>query len=193
MFIYSTINKFFFKVKKTKLKNYINSFFSIGYALPGLILAIGILKFFSTIDDLFSNFILTGSIFGLLIAYLIKSYALANSSFEYGFTNISSGIDDSAKILKSSGWNLLRRIHFPLLKTSFLTSFLLVFTEVVKELPATLILRPFNFDTLAVSTYIYAAEERMYQAATPAIAIIIVGLIPIIFLSKMIQNSKVSK
>ncbi len=191
-FIALLIN-FSLRLKKTKLKNYINSFFSIGYALPGLILAIGILKFFSTIDDLFSNFILTGSIFGLLIAYLIKSYALANSSFEYGFTNISSGIDDSAKILKSSGWNLLRRIHFPLLKTSFLTSFLLVFTEVVKELPATLILRPFNFDTLAVSTYIYAAEERMYQAATPAIAIIIVGLIPIIFLSKMIQNSKVSK
>jgi len=191
-FIALLIN-FSLRLKKTKFIVYLNSFFSIGYALPGLILAIGILKFFSIIDYSFSNFILTGSIFGLLIAYLIKSYALANSSIESGFSNISTGIDDSAKILKSNGWNLLRRIHFPLLKTSFLTSFLLVFTEVVKELPATLILRPFNFDTLAVSTYIYAAEERMYQAATPAIAIVIAGLIPIIFLSKMIQNSKVNK
>ena len=104
--------------------------------------------------------------------------------------NISPRIDDSARVLKSTGWNLLGRIHFPLLKTSFLTSILLVTSEVVKELPATLILRPFNFDTLAVSTYIYAAEERMFEAAAPSIAIIIVGLIPIIILTKMIRSSR---
>ena len=84
---------------------------------------------------------------------------------------------------------LSSKIHIPLLKTSFLTSMLLVVAEVIKELPATLILRPFNFDTLAVSTYIYAAEERMYQAASPAIAIVLIGLIPIFFLSKMIRSS----
>ena len=80
----------------------------------------------------------------------------------------------------------------PLLKTSLFTSILLVMSDVVKELPATLILRPFNFDTLAVSTYLYAAEERMHQAAAPAIAIVIVGLIPIILLTKMIRESRVS-
>ena len=81
----------------------------------------------------------------------------------------------------------------PLMKTSILTSFLLVISEVIKELPATLILRPFNFDTLAVTTYIYAAEERMYEAASPAIMIIFTGLIPIIFLSQLIRDSRPGK
>ena len=85
---------------------------------------------------------------------------------------------------------MLFNIHAPLMKTALLTSVLLVMSDVVKELPATLILRPFNFETLAVSTYIYASEERMLQAATPAIAIVLVGLIPIIFLSKMIRSSR---
>ena len=85
---------------------------------------------------------------------------------------------------------MLINIHTPLMKTAFLTSVLLVMSDIVKELPATLILRPFNFETLAVSTYIYASEERMLQAAAPAIAIVLVGLIPIIFLSKMIRSSR---
>jgi iron(III) transport system permease protein len=133
---------------------------------------------------------LTGSIFGLLVAYIIKTYALANSSIESGYERISNSIDDSSRILGSSGWNMLISIHTPLMKTALLTSVLLVMSDVVKELPATLILRPFNFETLAVSTYIYASEERMLQAAAPAIAIVLVGLIPIIFLSKMIRSSR---
>ena len=81
----------------------------------------------------------------------------------------------------------------PLLKTSIFTSILLVISEVIKELPATLILRPFNFDTLAVSTYLYAAEERMYEAAAPAMMIVLIGLVPIIFLSKIIRDSRPGK
>ena len=88
---------------------------------------------------------------------------------------------------------MLINIHTPLMKTAFLTSVLLVMSDIVKELPATLILRPFNFETLAVSTYIYASEERMLQAAAPAIAIVLVGLIPIIFLSKMIRSSRLGE
>ena len=84
---------------------------------------------------------------------------------------------------------MLINVHSPLMKTALLTSVLLVMSDVVKELPATLILRPFNFETLAVSTYTYASEERMLQAAAP-IAIVIIGLIPIIFLSKMIRSSR---
>ena len=81
----------------------------------------------------------------------------------------------------------------PLLKTSLLTSLVLVISEVIKELPATLILRPFNFDTLAVTTYIYAAEERMFEAASPAIMIVLIGLVPIFFLSKIIRESRPGK
>lgn len=187
------IINFSIRFKKHRSSNFLSSFLSMGYAVPGLILAVGIVQLFALVDQniLFNtDIILTGSIIGLIFAYIIKSYALANSTFEAGFQRISTNLDDSARTLKSSGWNLLSRIHFPLLKTSFLTSILMVSSEVVKELPATLILRPFNFDTLAVATYVYAAEERMFQAAAPAIAIMLVGLIPIILLTKMISSSR---
>ena len=171
-----------------------SSFLSVGYAVPGLILAIGVMQMLTYFDQSFisefSNFVLTGSIIGLVLAYIIKSYALASSTIESGYQRINSRVDDVARTLKTSGWSLLAQVHMPLLKTSFLTSMLLVVSEVIKELPATLILRPFNFDTLAVYTYIYAAEERMYDAAAPSIAIVMVGLIPIIILTRMIRTSR---
>lgn len=181
------------RINKNKILKILSSFLSIGYALPGLILAVGIVQTTTFIDSSLLNktsLALTGSVFGLVLAYIIKSYALSNNTISSGMEKISMGIDNSARVLKSSGWNLLGRIHFPLLKTSFFTSIMLVISEVVKELPATLILRPFNFDTLAVSTYIYAAEERMRDAAAPSIAIIIVGLIPIIIITRMIRSSR---
>ncbi len=173
--------------------NRLSSLLSVGYAVPGLILAVGIVQLFVYLDTTFFSsldVLLTGSLFGLILAYVIKTYALANSSIESGYERISNSLDDSSKILGTVGWSLLRKIHMPLLKTSILTSILLVMSDVIKELPATLILRPFNFETLAVSAYVYASEERMIQAAGPAIAIVMTGLIPIFFLSKMIRSSK---
>ena len=173
--------------------NRLSSLLSVGYAVPGLILAVGIVQLFVYLDNsVFSSLdvVLTGSLFGLILAYVIKTYALANSSIESGYERISNSLDDSSKILGTVGWSLLRKIHIPLLKTSILTSILLVMSDVIKELPATLILRPFNFETLAVSAYVYASEERMIQAAAPAIAIVMTGLIPIFFLSKMIRSSR---
>ena len=173
--------------------NRLSSLLSVGYAVPGLILAVGIVQLFVYLDTtVFSSLdvLLTGSLFGLILAYVIKTYALANSSIESGYERISNSLDDSSKILGTVGWSLLRKIHMPLLKTSILTSILLVMSDVIKELPATLILRPFNFETLAVSAYVYASEERMIQAAGPAIAIVMTGLIPIFFLSKMIRSSR---
>ena len=184
---------FSIRFKPSGVVKRLSSLLSIGYAVPGLILAVGMVQLLVGLDSLvFSNLdiVLTGSIFGLLVAYIIKTYALANSSIESGYERISNSIDDSSRILGSSGWNMLISVHTPLMKTALLTSVLLVMSDVVKELPATLILRPFNFETLAVSTYIYASEERMLQAAAPAIAIVLVGLIPIIFLSKMIRSSR---
>ena len=176
---------------------FLNPLLNIGYAVPGLILAVGIVQLLVLLDNnilnIFDKYFLTGSFFGLILAYIIKSYALANSTYETGYQKIDPVIDDSARILKSSGFNLLLRVHFPLLKTSFYTSILLVMCEVVKELPATLILRPFNFETLAVSTYIYASEERMIEAAAPAMAIVLVGLIPIVILTRMIRHSRLGE
>ena len=187
------IINFSIRYKPGVLVSRFSALLSIGYAVPGLILAVGMVQLLVYFDNLvFSAFdiVLTGSLFGLVLAYVIKTYALANSSIESGYERISYSLDDSSKLLGSSGWNMLGNIHMPLLKTSILTSVLLVMSDVVKELPATLILRPFNFETLAVSTYIYASEERMLQAAAPAIAIVLIGLIPIVLLSKMIRSSR---
>ena len=195
-FIAMIIN-FSIRYKNSSVIKSINPFLNIGYAVPGLILAVGIVQLFVFLDNNILNslegYFLTGSLFGLIFAYIIKSYALANSTYEAGYQKISQTIDDSARVLKSTGLNLLFRVHFPILKASFFTSILLVTSEVVKELPATLILRPFNFETLAVSTYIYASEERMVEAAAPATAIILIGLIPIFFILQMIRSSRLEK
>ena len=185
---------FSIRYKKNNYLKFMSSFLTVGYAVPGLILAIGVMQLLTFLDrnmgDYYFDFVLTGSLVGLVLAYIIKSYALSSSTIEAGYQRINMRIDDVAKTLKTSGWSLLSSVHLPLLKTSFLTSMLLVVSEVIKELPATLILRPFNFDTLAVYTYIYAAEERMYDAAAPSIAIVMVGLIPIIILTRMIRSSR---
>ena len=185
---------FSIRVQKNNFLFFMSSSLTLGYAIPGLILAIGIMQIFNFLDNYFFstlfNFVFTGSILGLVIAYIIKAYALSNSVIEPAYLRVSPYMDDIAKTLNSSNLKLLKNIHLPLLKTSFLTSIVLVISEVIKELPATLILRPFNFDTLAVSTYIYASEERMYEAAAPSIAIVLVGLIPIYFLSKTIRSSR---
>ena len=148
-----------------KLLSFLSSTLMLGYAVPGLILAIGITQLFTIIDNSFYLFridiILTGSLIGLIIAYIIKSYALSNSTIESGFQRISNSFDDVSKTFNISGIKLMYKIHLPLLRTGLLTSILLVGSEVIKELPATLILRPFNFETLAVSAYNYASEERM--------------------------------
>jgi len=194
--VLALIVNFLIRLKNNNLSKIVSSLLSLGYAFPGLILAVGIVQLFVWLDRyLFSGseIVLTGSLIGLIFAYIIKSYALSNSAIESGYERISITLDESARTLGTSDIRLLSKIHFPLLKTSLLTSMLIVISEVVKELPATLILRPFNFETLAVSTYIYAAEERMIQASAPAVAIVIIGLIPIIILTKMIRLSRVGR
>jgi len=194
--LFALIINFLIRLDIHNLSRVVSSFLSLGYGVPGLILAVGIVQLFVWLDRYFfteSEIILTGSLIGLIFAYIIKSYALSNSAIESGYERISIVLDESARTLNTGNLRLLSKIHIPLLKTSLLTSTIIVVSEVVKELPATLILRPFNFETLAVSTYIYAAEERMIQASAPAIAIVLVGLIPIIILTKMIRSSSIGR
>ena len=190
----SFLINFSIRFQGNKFLSSLSSTLMLGYAVPGLILAIGITQLLTFLDNYIEffkfNFILTGSLIGLIIAYIIKSYALSNSTIEASFQRVSSSLDDVSKTLNISGIKLMYKIHFPLVKTGLLTSILLVGSEVIKELPATLILRPFNFETLAVSAYNYASEERMYEAAAPSIAIVIIGLLPIIILSRMIKTSR---
>jgi len=192
--IFALVINFLKRFDKGWFLGFLSQLLTLGYALPGVILAIGIIKFFSFLDKSFINFFLEatllGSLLGLMLAYVIKAYALASNTIESGFQRINFSIDDVSLSLKKTKFEIFFKIHMPLMKTSILTSLLLVISEVIKELPATLILRPFNFDTLAVTTYIYASEERMYEAASPAIMIVLIGLIPIIFLSKIIRDSR---
>ena len=173
-----------FIVRSFGISQLINDLLSLGYAVPGLILAVGITTMFASVDPR-----LVGSILGLILAYMIKSYAISNNVLNSAFTSIPIALDESAQTLGTSRLNLLKNIHVPLLKTGLLTAFLLVMAELIKELPATLILRPFNFDTLSVSVYSLASDERMFEAAFPALMIIVFGLIPIYFLNKLILSN----
>ena len=190
--IIGIIFNFNIRIYSSKNARLINNFISSGYGIPGLILAIGITQFLTLFDLMLvdTGIVITGSIIGLIFAYVIKSYALTNNVLESNYKQFSKSLDDSARTLGSSKYILLRDIHLPLLRTGIFTSVLLVISEVVKELPATLILRPFNFDTLAVTVYTFASEERIYEAAFPSLFIIGIGLIPIYFISNMIKSMR---
>jgi len=120
-------------------------------------------------------------------AYLVRFCAVALQSVQSGYARIPLSLDDSARMLGSSGWRLLRRVHWPLLRRSAVAAVLLVFVDVMKELPATLVLRPFDSDTLAVVAYQLARDERLGEAALPSLALVLVGLIPVLLLSRTLR------
>ena len=177
------------RVKKNNFFSYSNKIISSGYGVPGVILALGVLELFSIINIL-SEILLIGSVAGLILVYTIKFYALPNSSIESGYRKINTNIDEAAKTLGAKKIEILRKIHFPMLRNSGLVALLLISIEVIKELPATLVLRPFNFDTLSISAYIYASDERMVEAAAPSIGIVLISLIPILLLIKILDKDK---
>ena len=119
---------------------------------------------------------------------MVRYLSVALQSVEAGLARIRPSIDESARSLGSNPARILRRIHLPMLRGSLLTALLLVFVDVLKELPATLILRPFNFNTLAVRTYELASDERLADAALPALAIVLIGLLPVFLLMRGLNN-----
>jgi len=171
----------------------------IGYILPGTVIAVGFLAPLGAFDaalnaisqaafDWSIGLFLSGTIGALLLAYLVRFLNLAISSLDAGYSKLPVSIDHAARSLGTSAAGLLWRIHLPLLRRAIITGFLLVFADVLKELPATLILRPFNFDTLAVRAYQLASDERLAQAATDALVIVAIGLLPIVALVRAIQT-----
>ena len=175
-----------------------------GYALPGTIIAIGVLISFSWLDhhlidiakkwfDIDIGLLLSGTLVALLFAYTVRFLAVSLGSIESGLQKIKPNVDHAAQLLGYKPFQVLRKIHMPLLKGSVLTAFLIVFVDVLKELPATLILRPFNFNTLAVRAYELASDERLIDAAPASLLIVLVGLIPVILLSRSITVSNKQK
>jgi len=172
---------------------------SLGYALPGTIIAVGVIIPLAFIDhkiDTFSNIylnistglIFSGSIVAIQFAYLVRFLSISINTIESGLEKIRPNMDKSSYSLGVSSEQTFIRIHLPILKISVLTSILLVFVDVIKELPATLILRPFDFNTLAVKAYELASDERLTDASIPALAIILAGLLPLIFISNSINK-----
>ena len=172
-----------------------------GYALPGTVLAVGLLAPLSWLDhqlndltlalfDWRPGLILTGSAAAIIIGYQTRFLGVALAMIQAGFKQIGPSMDDAARSLGTSGPGLLCRVHLPLLRPSLLAAALLVFVDVAKELPATLMLRPFNFDTLAVRVYQLANDERLAEASFGALMIIGVALLPVIILSIMIDRGQ---
>ena len=162
--------------------------FSIGYSIPGVVIAVGIIIPITLIDDLqaaiFGSpiFYLSGSFIALIIAYLSRFSTISFNATESGLSKIKNNIDLTAKSFGFSNFMILKNIHIPMMKTTVITALILVFVDIVKELPATLILRPFNFDTLAIHIYELASSEQLSFIASPALMLITIGLIPVIIL-----------
>ncbi|NJP09101.1 MAG: iron ABC transporter permease [Leptolyngbyaceae cyanobacterium RU_5_1] len=174
---------------------------AMGYAVPGSVIAVGILVPLGGLDNAISawmrstfgistGLLLSGTITALIYAYLVRFLAVSFSSVDASLTSIKPSLDDAARSLGHSPTSTLLRVHAPLMWGGMLTAAMLVFVDVMKELPATLIVRPFNFDTLAVRVYNLASDERLAEAATPALAIVVVGLIPVILLSWRIAHTR---
>lgn len=168
---------------------------SLGYAVPGTVIAIGVMWPLSAIDNavdqwmeqqfgIRTGLLLSGTVVALLLAYLVRFLAVAMQSLESGLSQIKPSMDQAAASLGCSRAQVMFRLHLPVLKTSLWTAALLVFVDVLKELPATLLLRPFNFDTLAVRTFELASDEQLASAAVPALTIVLAGLLPVILLNR---------
>ena len=178
-----------------------NTLASMGYAIPGSVIAVGLLiplaQFDNALDDFMrqtfgisTGLLLTGSIVVLLMAYVVRFMSVALQTVEAAMGKITPSMEHASRSLGEDARGTLVRVHAPLLRGGLLTAALIVFVDVMKELPATLIMRPFNFDTLAIQAYRLASDERLYQASTPSLAIMAVGLIPVLLLTREIRRSR---
>ena len=166
---------------------------TLGYALPGTVIAVGVLVPLAFLDKSLARFfagfgfdiglMLTGTVAALVFAYVVRFLTVAYNACHGGMEKVHLRLDDAARTLGAAPRRVLREIHIPLLRGAVASAMLLVFIDVMKELPATLILRPFNFETLATRVYRLASDERLAEASTAALAIVLVGLLPVILLN----------
>lgn len=182
------------RLTNSKLQAACNRIVSMGYAVPGAVIAVGILIPLARLEnwslDHGWRIALTGTVVALIYAYLVRFMAVAFQGIHAGLIKITPSMDASARVLGQGAVGTLWHVHAPLLWRSLLTAGLLVFVDVVKELPATLTVRPFNFDTLAVVTHQFAADERLGEAALPALTIVAVAFVPVVLLARAIARGR---
>ncbi len=173
---------------------------AMGYTVPGIIIAVGVLLPFAWFDNtldtwlnkyfgISSGLLLTGTLAALVFAHVVRFMAIGLNSVDASLAKIHRNVDDAAQLLGHKTFDRFFKVHLPLIRSGVLTAGLLVFVEVIKELPATLVLRPFNFNTLAVRTYELASDERLADSACSALLIVAVGILPILILNRSIHSS----
>ncbi|MDK8465268.1 iron ABC transporter permease [Marinobacter sp. SS13-12] len=174
---------------------------SLGYAMPGAVLAVGVIvplaAFDNQVDSVMretfgvsSGLLLSGSAFALVFAYTVRFLAVSAGSVESALQKITPSMDMASRSLGHTPGQTLVKVHLPMLRGTLITAALVVFVDVMKELPATLILRPFNFETLATYVYQFASDEQLAHSALPALIIVLAGIVPIILMSKSISGTR---
>lgn len=184
-----------------RLLSWLGQFATMGYAVPGSVIAIGILLPLASLDHTLNTWmqrlfghapglLLSGTLLALLYAYVVRFMAVTHSTMDGGLHRIRPSLDQAARVLGESPFGVVRRVHAPLLRGSLFTAALLAFVDVLKELPATLIVRPFDFDTLAVRVYQLSSDERLSEASTGALIIVAAGLLPVLWLNAALAGSR---
>ena len=192
---------FFQRLNPSRLSRGTGYIARLGYAVPGGVIAVGLLVPFAAFDnavdgwmrstfDISTGLLITGSIWLLIAAYMVRFLAAALGAYEGGQAMVHANMDAAARSLGQTPIGTLRRVHLPILAPSLLTALLIVFVDVMKELPATLIMRPFNFDTLAVQAYRLASDERLDGAAVPSLVIVAMGLLPVILICRQVGRER---
>ena len=190
------------RIRKEKFESLSVRLVSLGYAAPGLVIAVGVMIPFARLDILIDDFffekfgystglILSGSIFILILAYAIRFIAVSIGSLESGLLKIRDNLDFAAQSLGANHRQIAFKVYLPLMRSSIFAALVLVFVDVLKELPATLVLRPFNFNTLAVRAFELASDERLADAALPSLTIVVIGLIPVYMMVRLMVRKNV--
>jgi iron(III) transport system permease protein len=189
---FALVIAFAMRTRPDRITHVVGHLAGLGYAIPGAVIVVGLLIPVGWIQAKWPlagvGYWVTATVLGVIWAYVVRFSGVALQSVQSGYAKIPTSFDDSARMLGTNGLNLLRRVHLPLLKRPIAAAALLVFVDVMKELPATLVLRPFNMDTLAVVTYQLARDERLSEAALPALALVLVGLLPVLLLSRTLRS-----
>jgi len=173
----------------------------MGYAIPGVVVAIGVMIPLATLDNaldawlrgtfgISTGLLLSGTLFALLFAYAVRFLAVSLHAVEAGLSKINPAMDDAARSLGRAPAAVLREIHVPIMRGTLLSALLLVFVDVMKELPATLVMRPFDFNTLAVRAFELASDERLADSASAALTIVLAGIVPVILISRSITRAR---
>ncbi|MEM8686109.1 MAG: iron ABC transporter permease [Pseudomonadota bacterium] len=189
------------RLERSSFMNALSIGASIGYAVPGTVLAIGVLITLAALEQvlgtlsqavfgLTTGLLIAGTSAAIVFAYVARFFTISQGSLDAGMSKLSPNLDDAARSLGRSPGGVLRDVHLPLLRPALGAGFLLVFVDCMKELPATLLLRPFNFDTLATQIYTLASLDLFEEAAPAALAIVLIGLVPLLLLNHMISNGR---